>query len=177
MFVDNDGIFASGASIYTGALNAGNWEFTVNIGDLQYVTFGQVGDIVPPTILTNSKSSGALLPIGNFTIVNTYSDTGSLINPLSYTGRLYSWNTTGATWNATNIAPSYMSITGATSTTTGTLLVNNLPFGKYRVDVSISDNAGNTQTQSYTYFVDAVEWSVSGDTYDIGTAVPNTSTF
>jgi hypothetical protein len=70
-----------------------------------------------------------------------------------------------------------MSITGATSTTTGTLLVNNLPFGKYRVDVSISDNAGNTQTQSYTYFVDAVEWSVSGDTYDIGTAVPNTSVF
>ena len=177
MFVDNDGIFASGTSIYTGTLNAGNWEFTVNIGDLQYVTFGQVGDIVPPTILTNSKSSGALLPIGNFTIVNTYSDTGSLINPLSYTGRLYSWNTTGATWNTTNIAPSYMSITGATSTTTGTLLVNNLPFGKYRVDVSISDNAGNTQTQSYTYFVDAVEWSVSGDTYDIGTAVPNTSTF
>ncbi len=176
MFVDSDGIFASGATIYTGTLNAGNWEFTVSIADMQYITFGQLGDVIAPTILSVSRASGSLMPIGNFPITIGYSDTGSLINPGSFTGRMYSWDGVSA-WNATNIAPTYMTFTSGATTSTGDLTIMNLPFGKYRFDFIIGDNAGNITTQSYTYFVDAIEWSISSDEYDIGTVIPNTTAF
>lgn len=41
MFVDNDGVFASGATYYTGTFNTGAsaWEFSANISDGQYITF------------------------------------------------------------------------------------------------------------------------------------------
>lgn len=64
----NDDIFATGVTIYTGSLNAGNWEFIVDISDMQYITFGQNADIVAPNITYISQSSGALLPIGNFNL-------------------------------------------------------------------------------------------------------------
>lgn len=86
MFVDNDGIFASGAVVYTGTLNAGNWEFTVNISDMQYITSGQPGDLIAPNISSVSLASGSLMPIGNFSITIGYNDTGSLINTTSFTG-------------------------------------------------------------------------------------------
>jgi hypothetical protein len=41
LLVDSDGVFATGSDVYTGTLNAGNWEFTVNISDMQYITFAQ----------------------------------------------------------------------------------------------------------------------------------------
>jgi hypothetical protein len=75
MFVDNDGTFASGAIVYTGTLNAGNWEFTANISDMQYITFGQPGDLIAPTITSTSLASGSLMPIGNFPLTIAYSDT------------------------------------------------------------------------------------------------------
>lgn len=75
MFVDNDGIFASGTTAYTGTLNAGNWEFIVNINDMQYITFGQPGDLIAPTITSISLASGSLMPIGNFPLTITYNDT------------------------------------------------------------------------------------------------------
>jgi hypothetical protein len=55
--------------------------------------------------------------------------------------------------------------------------VTGLPFGKYRFDLSISDTSGNITTQSYTYFVDAIEWTISADTYNIGNIVQNIATF
>lgn len=70
-----------------------------------------------------------------------------------------------------------MSISGTTTTSTGNLNITNLPFGKYRFDISISDNDGNITTQSVIYYIDALEWSVSSDQYDIGTVVPNTEVF
>lgn len=115
------------------------------------------------------------MPIGNFPITIGYTDTGSLINTSSFTGRIYSWDGVGA-WNTTNLAPSYMSISSVT-TSTGNLNIANLPFGKYRFDFSVSDNDGNITTQSITYFIDALEWNISSDQYDIGTVVPNTEMF
>lgn len=70
-----------------------------------------------------------------------------------------------------------MSITGTTTTSTGNLRIANLPFGKYRFDISIADTYGNVQTQSYTYFIDAIEWTISSAEYDIGNIIANTQTF
>lgn len=176
MFVDDDGVFASGSVAYTGTLNAGNWEFTLNISDMQYITFGQPGDLMAPTITSISLASGSLLPIGNFPLTITYSDTGSLIDTTSFTGKIYSWDGVN-TWNVLDLAPSYMTISGIPTSTTGALSISGLPFGKYRFDISISDNAGNIQLKSYTYFVDAIEWIVSSDNYDIGSIPANTQVF
>jgi hypothetical protein len=176
LLVDSDGVFATGSDVYTGTLNAGNWEFTVNISDMQYITFAQAWDTIPPTILSISRASGSLMPIGNFPITIGYTDTGSLINTSSFTGRIYSWDWVSA-WNTTNLAWSYMSFSGTTTTSTGNLNIANLPFGKYRFDFSVSDNDGNITTQSITYFIDALEWNISSDQYDIGTFVPNTEIF
>mgnify|MGYP000897611575 CR=1 FL=1 len=176
MFVDDDGVFATSATAYTGTLNTGNWEFTVNISDMQYITFGQPGDLIAPTIASVSLASGSLLPIGNFPLTIGYSDTGSLINTASFTGKIYSWDGVSA-WNTTNLAPSYMNISGTPNSTTGALNIAGLPFGKYRFDISVADNAGNVQTKSYTYFVDAIEWSVSSAIYDIGSIPSNVQVF
>jgi hypothetical protein len=60
-----------------------------------------------------------------------------------------------------------MTISGVPTSSTGILNISGLPYGKYRFDISVSDNAGNVELRSYTYFVDAIEWSVSSDQYDI----------
>ena len=178
MFVDNNSIFATGSSVYMGTLVSGNWEFTANISDMQYITFGQsAGDTVAPVISSISHASGSLMPIGNFPLVVTYSDTGSSINTASFTGRIYSWDATGSVWNTTNLAPSYMTLSGAATTSTGNLTIAGLPFGKYRFDISVADNAGNMTTQSMVYYVDAIDWSISSDTYDIGTLSPGPQIF
>lgn len=67
---------------------------------------------MPPTISSISRASGSLMPIGNFPLVINYSDTGSLINPASFTGKIYPWDGV-STWSGTNIAPSYMTVTAA----------------------------------------------------------------
>jgi hypothetical protein len=181
LFVDSDGVFASGATSVTGTYNTGalRWDFSLDIADGEYITFGTSpsSDITPPTLLTNSLQSGALLPIGNFLLTLTYADTGSLINTGSFTGAIYSWNTGSLSWNTTNLAPTYMSISGVTSTSTGRLQITNLPYGKYRYDIGIRDNAGNTTTGSYTYFVDDVSWSVNTDNYNIWDIIGNMTKF
>lgn len=52
-----------------------------------------------------------------------------------------------------------------------------LPFGKYRFDFSIADTVGNTVTQSYTYYVDSIIWTISAPSYDIGPAQTSIQTF
>ena len=52
-----------------------------------------------------------------------------------------------------------------------------LPTGKYRFDISIADNIGNIRTQSSTYYIDAIEWSISSAQYDIGSIANNIQTF
>jgi hypothetical protein len=178
MLVDSDGTFATGATAYTGTLNAGNWEFTIDIADMAYMTFAKSvpTDTIPPVINSVSIASGALLPIGNFPLVVTYSDTGSAINAGSFTGKIYAWDGVSA-WGVTDLAPTYMTLSGAATTSTGRLTVSGLPFGKYRFDISVTDTAGNTQTQSIVYYIDAIDWSISSDTYDIGTLSPGPQIF
>ena len=144
---------------------------------MDYITFGQsAGDTVAPIISSISRASGSLMPIGNFPLVVTYSDTGSTINTNSFTGKIYAWDGVSA-WGVTNLAPTYMTLSGAATTSTGRLTVSGLPFGKYRFDISVADTVGNTQTQSIIYYIDAIDWSISADTYDIGTLSPGPQIF
>ena len=171
LLTDSDGVFASGAVVYTGVYIAGTntWDFSLNIADMDYIAFAKTvfSDTTPPTILTASVSSGTLIPIGNFSYQFSYADTGSAINTSSVTMNIYSWNTGSSTWNSTNLAPTYMSTTSISSST-GVFQLSNLPYGKYRFDMIVADTVGNTLTQSTTLFVDAIEWIVSSPIYDIG---------
>ncbi len=178
MLIDADGTFAAGASVYTGTLNAGNWEFTIDVGDMSYMTFAKSvpTDTTPPVINTISVSSGALFPIGNFPLTVSYSDTGSTINTASFTGKIYAWDGVSA-WGVTDLAPGYMTLSGAATTSTGRLTISGLPFGKYRFDISVADTIGNMQTQSIVYYIDAIDWSISSDTYDIGILSPGPQIF
>lgn len=86
---------------------------------MQYIAFAKMvpTDTTPPNILSNSVASGTLAPIGTFPIAVTYSDTGSAIDPSSFTGEIYVWDATGSTWLLTNIAAGYLSITSASTST------------------------------------------------------------
>ncbi len=178
MLVDTDGVFTTGASAYTGTLNLGNWEFTLNIADMQYITFAKsvFTDTVAPVINSISIASGVLLPIGNFPLTVTYSDTGSAISAGSFTGKIYAWDGVSA-WGVTDLSPTYMTLSGAATTSTGRLTVSGLPFGRYRFDISVADTVGNIATQSIIYYIDAIDWSISSDTYDIGTLSPGPQIF
>ena len=58
MLVDTDSAFAAGATAYTGTLNAGNWEFTVDMADMAYMTFAKSvpTDTTPPVISGSGPS-------------------------------------------------------------------------------------------------------------------------
>jgi hypothetical protein len=178
MLVDNDGTFASSATAYTGTLSGSNWDFTLNIADMDYVTFSRFvpTDTTPPVITSNSVASGTLAPKGTFPVTITYTDTGSAIVPGSLTWRIYMWDATGATWDVVNIAPAYLTVTSA-STSTGVFALAGLPYGKYRFDFLISDSAWNTVTQSATYYIDAIEWTLGAPSYDLGNAPLGSNTF
>jgi hypothetical protein len=109
MLVDNDSTFATGATAYTGTLNAGNWEFTVDVTDMTYMTFAKVipTDTTPPVISGSSIASGTLVPIGNFALTYNYSDTGSAIAPATATGQIYSWNSGTLSYNASSLNDEY----------------------------------------------------------------------
>ena len=134
-------------------------------------------DTVLPNITSISLLSWSLLPIGNFPISVSYSDTGTNINTSSFSKKIYSWNTGSLSWSTTDIAPTYTSIIGSPTTDGAAFQVSNLPMGKYRFDISIADNIGNVRMQSYTYYIDAIQWNISSDQYDIGWIPTNTQTF
>lgn len=171
LLADSDGTFAVGSTAYTGTYNTGanSWDFSLNIADLQYISFAKniSTDTTPPLISNPNIASGALIPTGTFSYAFSYVDTGSSINTSSVTMQIYSWNTGSSTWNGTNLAPTYMSTTSITSST-GTFQLTNIPYGKYRFDMIVADSVGNTQIQSTTLFVDAIEWIISSPIYDIG---------
>jgi hypothetical protein len=106
MLVDTDSTFASGPVAYTGTLNAGNWEFTVDMADMSYMTFAKSipTDTTPPVISGASIASGALIPLGTFALSYNYSDTGSAIAPATATGQIYSWNSGTLSYNASPLA-------------------------------------------------------------------------
>lgn len=175
MLVDNDSIFSAGATAYTGTLNGSNWEWTLNISDANIITFAQASDMVAPIISSTNIASGSLIPHGNFALTFNYTDTGAGISTWSATGVIYSWNSWTLSYNSTPLTW-FSSITSSTSTSS-TIDVTNLPFWRYRFDLSVADIAWNITTQSYTYFVDAIEWTISADTYNIGNISQNIATF
>lgn len=59
LLVDSDGVFDSGALAYTGTLSGSNWEFSLNISDMQYITFAKSvpTDTTPPSITSINIAS------------------------------------------------------------------------------------------------------------------------
>ncbi|MDD2693762.1 MAG: hypothetical protein PHY14_02420 [Candidatus Gracilibacteria bacterium] len=135
--------------------------------DLQVSVAPPPVDTTAPTMLGTNVSDGSLIPSGNFIFSFSYFDDGSNIDITTPTTKIYSWNAGTSTWNTSDLAPTYATTLGVT-THTGTFQIQNLPFGKYRFDLTVKDNNGNTSNQSVTLFVDAVEWTISAPTYDIG---------
>ena len=127
-------------------------------------------DTTPPQILSISLASGALLPIGNFIVTTTYTDTWAGIDTGSIVITLEKWN--GTTWWL-NIAPTYLSASGAT-TSTGTQTFAGVPYGKYRFRFTIADVVVPTNRSILTeriFYIDAIAWSVSQPSVDIGNVV------
>lgn len=176
MFRDIDWIFGAGANTYTWVLNSGSWEFSLNINDGDYITFWKQADNIPPDITSTTIASWTLMPHGNFMVTYNYTDTGSWINPWTATGYIYSWNIGTLSYNTVALTWWYLTLENAHSTG-ATMKISQLPYWKYRFDFKIRDNTGNITTKSYTYFVDAVEWTVSADNYNIGNIIPNATSF
>lgn len=55
-----------------------------------------------------------------------------------------------------------------TSTAGTTAQIRNIPYGKYRIDVRVSDTVNNQTTHSRVFYVDSLNMTISSDTYDIG---------
>ena len=180
LLADMDGVFATGVTTSTGTYSTGTntWDFSLNITDMQYVTFAKIVsvDTTPPVISNPSIASGTLIPTGTFSYSFSYADTGSAINTGSVDLGIYSWNTGSSTWNVTDLAGTYATLTSATSST-GTFQITGLPFGKYRFDQIVSDTSANQVTQSTTLFVDAITWTISAPLYDIGGGQTNITSF
>lgn len=121
LFTDTNSIFATGSTTYTGTYSTGSntWDFSLNIADLDYITFAKTVsvDTTPPVISSVNIASGTLIPTGTFSYSFSYVDTGSSINTGSVALAIYSWNTGSSNWNATNLAGTYATITSATSAT------------------------------------------------------------
>lgn len=122
-------------------------------------------DTTPPTFTSVSINENTLIGGGNFNISYTYSDNVA-INPASVVGSLYKWNATSS--NYTLYTPtSVLTFTG-TSTTGTTAQIRGIPYGKYRIDVRVSDTVNNQTTHSRVFYVDSLNMTISSDTYDIG---------
>ena len=156
--------------VVTGNLVNGYWEFSVNLADGDYITFaqGSVSDAVPPQLSVDFLS-GAIEPIGNFSKNISYSDTGSQVNTATLSGSIQKWNPAiGKFEYSTGVTFSNISDTGAIVNVSG------LPLGRYRLDLAISDNAGNVTPLQTVFYVDRLEWNISADVHDIGDIRANT---
>lgn len=133
-------------------------------------------DTTPPYITSENAGSGTIVPKGTFTYTIGYTDTGSSVNPAGVALRIYSWNSGSQIWNSTDLAPTYTSSQSITSTT-GSWNLANIPYGKYRFDRVVTDLEGNTATYPSLLYIDAVTWTISTPTYDIGGAPQDITTF
>jgi hypothetical protein len=136
-----------------------------------------VHDSIAPTVSSYFPTDSILLSYPSPTVEIHYSDNvGWLwVKTSSDTLKLYKWN--GSSWGS-NIASSYVDFAGkAISTTKATYKVNNLPYGKYKADFSIADNANNTVNKSIVFYVDNIEFSIDREKIDIWNLMPNTKQF
>jgi hypothetical protein len=173
--VDIDGNFSSGSTAITGSLIGGNYEFSMNIGNGAYITFGYK-DITPPTLsLSGNVMSGRLMPIGKWSIILSYDDTESWISTGSLSLTLEKWNSSLGSYDA---ATSSGLIESWTRTITWvTWSMSGVSYGKYRLTASISDRWGNQTSTGFVFFVDGVDWTISSDRYALGDLASWITTF
>ena len=131
-------------------------------------------DTTPPIISSTNFASGSLLPGWNHAIEINYSDTNSWIDIATVNIELLKWDgvsTYGPDISGSNISTNNITATNASYDT------NNLDFGKYRYTFSISDNDGNTATETVDFYIDIPEFTVSTWSIDIWTLNHITNTF
>jgi len=123
-------------------------------------------DNIAPTINSFSPNDNSLLPIWNFTAQFNYSDevNGSGINTASWSITLQKWDWVSAYW--ANISSTYISWSSINSSV-WSFTYNSIPFGKYRLNFSIADNAWNTTSQEIILYIDEVEMIVNTGSLDI----------
>lgn len=126
-------------------------------------------DDIAPQITTASPGSWSLLPWWNHIISLEYNDTHTWstgVDASSIAMTLHKWDTVGA------YGPDISGVS-LSSIQTGTGLAeyatNNLDFWRYEYRFSVSDNAGNTQTQTWVFYIDQPEFSISSPEIDIWT--------
>jgi len=134
-------------------------------------------DATAPTITNYTPNDNVLLPNWNLNISIDFSDDvwGLGIDATSDTLTLYKWN--WSVWWA-DIAATYIDFPWKTVTATNaTYSVSNLEFWKYRIDFSISDNAGNTVNRTIIFYVDQITFNINTNTSSLWNLVSWVNTF
>ena len=167
------------------------WKAFFNSNGSQKVELDQVVidyyDISPPVIKSSNLINNSLMPRNDFEIEYDYYDidggTGSGITE-NYGGigidinsialKIYKWDWVSS-WGS-DLSASYIS-SSTTGTGSSVFQTDNIPFGKYKVDFTVSDLNGNTSSESQTLYIDEPEFTVSHPEIDMGTLNDTTNTF
>ena len=131
-------------------------------------------DVTPPTITSIFPLSGQLLPIWNLDIKISYIDTWAWIDIWSATLTLEKWDATGWVW--TDISLTGISWSNIT-TTWASYTMNNLSYGKYRFNFSISDLLGNSSSTGAIYYIDSPSFEISTGEIFIGDLISGNITY
>ncbi|MCP4523238.1 MAG: cadherin repeat domain-containing protein, partial [Candidatus Gracilibacteria bacterium] len=134
---------------------------------IDFITFENTSvDTTDPSIIGTNFNDQILLPGGLHNIIINYLDAESGIDTNSDLISLYKWN--GTSWGG-DISSTGLDLGGKIITNNqASYSMNNLDFGKYRYDFSISDTNGNTSTVSREFYIDIPQISVSTGSLDIG---------
>lgn len=130
-------------------------------------------DSTPPSIGNHFPTDNMILPIGDFSFFFDYSDEEGEINPASSDIILQKWN--GSSWWA-DISSTYIGSSSITSTGS-TFSATDIPYGKYKATMSISDIIGFTSSQEIIFYIDELEFTISTGSVDIGALPYSTNYF
>lgn len=122
-------------------------------------------DTVAPSILSTNFASGSLLPGWNHSVNINYSDTDSGIDISSASFEIFKWDWISSYW--ADIAPSN-STSWSISTSQANYTLNNLSAWRYRYIFEISDNEGNSNSETLDFYIDIPEFAISDSIIDIG---------
>ena len=120
-------------------------------------------DTTAPVIASASPANNALIPTNKVTLAYSYSD-NLAVNPASTQIQLQRWN--GSSW--LTITGTGISTSSGVTATGAWYRTNSLPYGRYQATLTISDNAGNSTSQTNIFSVDALSVSVSTGSLAIG---------
>jgi hypothetical protein len=142
---------------------------------IDYITFNESWESIPPNITSINYTSWTLLPWWNHNLIINYNDNNSGIDTSSDSIALYKWD-----WSSwwTDISATWLNLwSKLINTTSATYPTNNLVFGKYMYNFSISDNIWNTSSTWAVFYIDEVELIVSTWSIDIWTLSSTWNTF